>query len=706
MKRILTAVILMLITFMSNSSMAQRLAYPETHDMIWEEDHYGFLLGDPYHWLENDTSEATAEWVKAENAVTNEYLSGISFRDKIRKRMTKLWNFKKSTAPFKAGNNYLYYKNDGVQNYNVLYVKPIGNNQPERVLLNPNTRWKAGTTSLSSISPSNDGKYLGYGISVGGSDWEEYHVLNIETGDSLPDVIKWVKFSGMAWLGDGFYYSRYEEPKKGHELSQQNENQKVYFHKLGTKQSDDVLFYEDLKYPLRAYSVQVTQDEHFLLLYVTETTSGNALFVKDLTKQDAKLTPLVEGFESDNSVIDNVGNKLLLLTNNNAPRYRLVYVNSASPKVDKWETIIPEQNDVMEGVALSSNRIVVKYMVDASSKLVTYDLTGNDMKEIPLATFCTVDVINGSPKDSLLFYSFTSFTVPTTIVKHNILTNVSNIVDKPDIDFIADNYETKQVFYTSPDGTKVPMFIVHKKGLKMNGNNPTYLFGYGGFNISKTPEFKTDRLVFLERGGVFALANIRGGGEYGEDWHRAGTKMAKQNVFDDFIAAAEYLIKEKYTNSGRLAIAGRSNGGLLVGAAITQRPDLFKVAIPSVGVLDMIRYHKFTIGYSWASDYGTCDESQEMFIALLKYSPLHNVKDSVNYPATLITTGDHDDRVVPAHSFKFAATMQAKSSGDNPILIRIDNMAGHGAGKPTGKLIEEQTDIWSFIFYNLGMKME
>jgi prolyl oligopeptidase len=706
MNKILITVILISITANINKIMAQKLEYPATKEIVWEEDHYGFLVGDPYHWLENDTSAETTEWVQAENKVTNEYLGGISFRDKIKKRMTKLWNFKKSTAPFKAGPNYLYYRNDGIQNQNVLYVRPVNNSKAERILLDPNKLWSKGTTSLSTISASNDGKYLGYGISVGGSDWEEYHVMNIETGDSLPDVIKWVKFSGMAWYGNGFYYSRYDEPQKGHELSQKNENQKVYYHKLGTKQSDDRLFYENPKYPLRSYTVQVTQDEHFLLLYETESTSGNALYVKDLKKADAKLIPVIEGFESDNNVIDNIGNKLVLLTNNNAPRYRMVFVNPDAPSVDKWEYLIQENNDVIEGATVAWDKIVVKYMKDASSRLYIYDSIGANQKEIPLATFCTVDAINGNQKDSLLFYSYASFTVPTTVMKYNILTGVSTVVEKPDMDFNADNYETKEIFYTSKDGTKVPMFIVHKKGLKMNGNNPTYLYGYGGFNISITPQFKTERLVFLERGGVLAVACIRGGGEYGEDWHHAGIKWSKQNVFDDFIAAAQYLISEKYTNSDKLAIGGRSNGGLLIGAAITQHPELFKVAIPSVGVMDMLRYHKFTIGYAWASDYGTCEESQEMFMNLLKYSPLHNIKDSVAYPATLITTGDHDDRVVPAHSFKFAATMQAKSIGDNPILIRIDGMAGHGSGKPTAKLIDEYTDIWSFIFYNLGMKME
>ncbi len=706
MKKILVTILMVLITSNMIIMKAQKITYPETKEVVFEEDHYGFLVGDPYHWLENDTSTETAEWVKAENKVTNDYLADIPFRDKIKKRMTKLWNFKKITAPFKAGSNYLYYKNDGIQNQNVLYVKPIGTNKQERILIDPNKVWSAGTTSLASISPSNDGKYLGYGISVGGSDWEEFHVMNIATGDTLMDVIRWVKFSGMAWYGNGFYYSRYDEPKKGHELSQQNDNQKVYYHKLGTKQSEDVLFYEDLKFPFHSYGVQVTQDEHYLLLYITESTSGNALYVKDLTKPDAKLTAIIEGFGSDNNVVDNVGDKLILHTNNNAPRYRLMYINPMNPKVEHWEYLIPEQNDVMEGVSIASNRIVVKYMKDAASRLFTYDLNGGDVKEIPLATFCTVDAMNGSQKDSLLFYSYTSFTVPSIVMKHNILTNNSKVIDKPEIDFNADNYETKQVFYPSQDGTMIPMFIVYKKGLKLNGKNPTYLFGYGGFNISKTPEFKTERLVFLEQGGVFAMANIRGGGEYGEDWHRAGIKMSKQNVFDDFVAAAQYLINEKYTNSYKLAIAGRSNGGLLIGAAITQHPELFKVAIPTVGVMDMLRYHKFTIGYAWASDYGTCEDSQEMFLTLLKYSPLHNIKEGVSYPATMVTTGDHDDRVVPAHSFKFAATMQARNGGENPILIRIDSMAGHGSGKPTGKLIEEQTDIWSFVFYNLGMKME
>ncbi|MEI6817549.1 MAG: prolyl oligopeptidase family serine peptidase [Bacteroidota bacterium] len=706
MKKKICILALVLIAINGGFSFGQRLIYPEARQMVFDTDHGGFLVGDPYHWLENDTSAETAKWVKEENVLTSTYLSGIHYRDKIRKRMSKLWNFKKSTAPMKAGSNYLYYKNDGMQNQNVLYVRPIDNKRSERVLIDPNKFGNHGTTAMSSISPSNDGKYLGYGLSVGGSDWEELHIINVETGAVFNDVLNWVKFSGMAWLGNGFYYSRFDEPKKGKELTGTNKNQKVYYHALGSTQDHDVLFYENSKQPLRNYSVQVTQDEHFLLLYETESTSGNALYFKDLTKADSKLEPIIEGFDSDNTVIDNIGDKMVLLTNNGASKYRLVLVNPVNPQSDKWEYLIPEQKDVMEGVTLASNKIVVKYMKDAASRLFIYDLDGSNQKEIPLDVLCTVDALNGNPKDSLLYFSYVSFTVPTTIVKYNMLNNASTVTYKPEMDFKADEYETKQVFYTSKDGTKVPMFIVHKKGLKMNGKNPCFLYGYGGFNISLTPAFKADRLVFLERGGIFAMPNLRGGGEYGEEWHKAGTKMNKQNVFDDFIAAANYLISENYTNSDKLAVSGRSNGGLLIGAVMTQQPQLMKVAIPQVGVLDMMRYHKFTIGYSWASDYGTVDDSNDMFQAILQYSPLQNIRDSVIYPATMITTGDHDDRVVPAHSFKFAATMQAKTGGDNPILIRIDTMAGHGAGKPTDKLIDEQTDIWSFIFYELDMKME
>ncbi len=681
-----------------------RVNYPVAKKVDTIDDYFGTKIPDPYRWLENDTSAETAAWVNAENAVTNDYLSRIPFREKIRERLTKMWNYPRYGVPFREGPYYFYFKNDGLQNQSVLYVKK-GLDGEAKLLLDPNKLSQDGTIALAGTAVSHDGKYLAYSIARSGSDWNDIQVMEIESGRVLSDTLRWVKFSGMSWQNDGFYYSRYDAPKNGAELSKKNEFQKVFYHKLGTAQHDDRLIYQNLKYPQRNYGAEVTDDQRFLLLYESESTSGTALYYRDLSKPDMPFKQLAEGFEYEYGVIDNVGDKLLIVTNYNAPKRKLVLMDPANPEPAKWKTIIPERDDVLESVTLGGDVLVSEYMQNATSQAFVYNMTGKFLHEMSLPGIGTLSGFKSKKGDNTAFYGYTSFTFPMTIFKYDIAKNRSEIYNRPKIDFKPDEYEVKQIFYSGKDKTTIPMFVIHKKGLELNGKNPTILYGYGGFNISLTPNFSLSRLIFLENGGVYVVANLRGGGEFGEDWHKAGTKERKQNVFNDFIAAAEYLIAEKYTSPGYLAIMGGSNGGLLVGACMTQRPDLFKVAIPQVGVMDMLRYHKFTIGWAWASDYGT-SETKEGFDYLVKYSPLHNLRDSVHYPATLAFTADHDDRVVPAHSFKFMATLQAMQCGDNPVLIRIDTKAGHGAGKPTAKQIDETTDLWSFVFYNLGMKLK
>ena len=570
------------------------------------------------------------------------------------------------------------------------------------MLLDPNSFSEDGTVALAGLSVSRDARYLAYSTAASGSDWNEIHVMEIEGRKELTDLLNWVKFSGMSWEKDGFYYSRYDEPVKGLEYSNKNEYHKVFYHKIGTPQAEDILIFQDPKYPQRNYGVSVTEDEHFLILYQSESTSGNALYYKDLTRKNSKFQPLVKGFENDYSVVDNLGDQLLVVTNYQAPKKMLVMMDPTQPDPDKWKVVIPEQEDVLGSVDLVGDKIVAEYMHKASSKAMLFDYNGTQAGDIELPTVGTLSGFSGKKGKNLAFYGFTSYTFPTTIFKYDVAANQSEVYIKPELDFDADKYEVKQVEYPSKDGTIITMFIVHQKDLKMDGNNPTLLYGYGGFNISMTPGFSITRLAFIEQGGIYAVPNLRGGGEYGEDWHKAGTLDRKQNVFDDFIAAAEYLIEENYTSSEKLAIMGGSNGGLLVGACMTQRPELFKVAIPAVGVMDMLRYHKFTIGWAWATDYGT-SETEEGFNYLIKYSPIHTIRDGVSYPATLVTTADHDDRVVPAHSFKFIARLQAADAGPNPVLVRIETKAGHGGGKPTSKVIEEYGDIWSFMFWNLGM---
>ncbi|MFO8129075.1 MAG: prolyl oligopeptidase family serine peptidase [Bacteroidales bacterium] len=706
MKKIfyLTIVVSMMITSGCQEG-SKKIEYPVTKKADSVNVYYGIEVKDPYRWLEDDDSEETMAWVRAQNAVTNEYLGQIPYRDQIKERLTSIWDYPKYGLPRREGNHYIFSKNDGLQDQSVMYIQEGLEGEPE-VLLDPNKLSEDGTVALTGSSVSHNGEYLAYQISRGGSDWNEIYIKDIETGKDLEDHLKWIKFSGISWKDHGFYYSRYDEPEQGEALSDVNEYHKVYYHKAGTPQSDDRLVYKNDAHPLRNYYVQTTEDERFLILYESESTSGNALYFKDLEKKGSDFIPVVQDFEHDFSVIDNSGDHLLVLTNDEAPKKKVISINTNKPGKENWETLIPEKEEVLQSVSLAGGRIVANYMKDANSKVCIHALDGKYLHDLELPTLGTLAGFSSKMKDDVAFYGFTSFIYPTTIFQYHVKENRASIFRKPEISFDAEEYEVNQIFYESKDGTEVPMFIVHKKGLPMDGNNPALLYGYGGFNISITPSFSINRLIFLENGGIYVTANLRGGGEYGEEWHEAGTKLQKQNVFDDFISAAEYLVENNYTSPDKLAIMGGSNGGLLVGACMTQRPDLFKVALPFVGVMDMLRYHKFTIGWAWATDYGTSEDDSTMFRYLLGYSPLHNIEEGVSYPATLAFTADHDDRVVPAHTFKFMATLQERNDGPNPILLRIDTKAGHGAGKPTSKIIEEYTDMWAFTFYNLGMEME
>ncbi len=680
-----------------------KLNYPETAREDVTDNYFGTEVAEPYRWLENDTSAATGEWVIAQNELTYSYLDNIKFRPALKERLTKIYDYPKYGSPFKKNDKYYFFKNDGLQNQSVLYSQASLDAEPE-VLLDPNKLSDDGTVALSQIAFSNNGKYLAYSIARSGSDWNEIYIMDLATKTLLKDVIKWVKFSGIAWQADGFYYSAYDAPVAGKEFSNKNEYHKIYFHKVGDAQTADKLVFENKKFPLRNCGAAVTDDEKYLVISETESTSGNSLHIKDLSKPNAPLVTLEAGFENDYNVVDHVNGKLYVLTNWKASNQQLMEVDPAKPARENWKTILPETENVLEGVSILGGKIVAEYLQDASNHVYTYDFTGKKLAEVALPAIGTVSGFSGDKDDNEAFYTFTSFTFPPTIYRYDVAQNKSEVFRKTEVNFNPEDYVSEQQFYTSKDGTKVPMFITYKKGLKKNGKNPTMLYGYGGFNISLNPSFSVARIPFLEQGGIYVVANIRGGGEYGEKWHKAGTKMQKQNVFDDFIGAAEYLIAQKYTSPEKLAINGGSNGGLLIGACMTQRPDLFAVAIPEVGVLDMLRYQKFTIGWAWATDYGTSEESKEMFEYLKAYSPLHNVKEGVKYPATMVMTGDHDDRVVPAHSFKFAATLQHANTGNYPSLIRIDTKAGHGAGKPVAKVIDAQADMWAFVMYNLGMK--
>jgi len=683
-----------------NNNMS--FSYPETQKVDTVDNYFGTQVADPYRWLEDDNSEQTKAWVVAQNKVTFDYLKAIPFRQQLIDRFTKIYNYEKYSVPFKKGDKYFFYKNNGLQNQSVFYIQDKLDGEA-KVLLDPNTLSTDGTVALSVAEISKDVKYLAYAISRAGSDWNEIYVIDIASGKTLDDHIEWAKFTGIAWYNDGFFYSRFDTPAKGTELTVKNENQKIYYHKVGTNQAEDKLIFENPKNPTYGYGASTTEDEKFLILSEWESTSGNGLYFKDLSNPKSEFIQLAQGFENDYIVSDNIDDKLLIYTNLNASNYKLIEVDTKNPSPEFWKDLIPEKKNVLQGTTLGYDKILATYMEDAKSKVEIYDLNGTFISNFELPGIGTIGGFATNKDDKIAFYSFFSFTMPSTAYKYDFETNKSEIFRLSTIDFKFDDYTTDQVFYQSKDGTKIPMFIVHRKDIKLDGNNPTLLYAYGGFNISLTPNFSVSRLLWLENGGVYALANIRGGGEYGEEWHKAGTLLNKQNVFDDFIAAAEYLIAEKYTSNQKLAIQGGSNGGLLIGAVTNQRPDLFRVAIPQVGVLDMLRYQNFTVGRAWATDYGL-SEDKTMFEYLYKYSPLHNIKENVDYPSVLVTTGDHDDRVVPAHSFKYISTLQEKYKGENPVMIRIETNAGHGAGKPTEKIIEEAVDIMAFIMYNMGLE--
>ena len=684
-------------TFGQNKN--EKITYPTTNKGETVDTYFDTKLPDPYRWLEDDKSAETGAWVKAQNEVTYGYLAQIPFRTALKTRMEKLWNYEKIGAPFKEGNFTYYYKNNGLQNQSVLYRKDAKGT--ETIFLDPNTFSKDGTTSLGGLDFSKDGSKVAYSISEGGSDWRKVIVMDVISKKIIEDTIVDVKFSGVSWKGnEGFYYSSYDKPK-GSELSAKTDQHKLYFHKLGTAQKDDiVIFGADQK--RRYVGGGVTEDDRYLVITAANSTYGNELYVKDLTKPNSPIVTIVDNFKSDNNIIENEGEKLFIETDWNAPNKRIVTVDVNNPKPENWKDFIPETENVLSP-STGGGYFFANYMKDAVSVVKQYDYSGKLVREIKLPGVGTAGGFGGKKKEKILYYSFTNYITPGSIFSFEPKTGTSEVYQKPKVDFKSEQYESKQVFYTSKDGTKIPMVITHKKGLKLDGKNPTMLYGYGGFNVSLTPSFSIANAVWMENGGVYAVPNLRGGGEYGKKWHDAGTKMQKQNVFDDFIAAAEYLIAEKYTSPQYLAIRGGSNGGLLVGATMTQRPELMKVALPAVGVMDMLRYHTFTAGAGWAYDYGTAQDNKEMFSYLKGYSPVHNIQKGVQYPATMVTTGDHDDRVVPAHSFKFAAELQEKQTGTNPTLIRIDINAGHGAGKSVAATIQENVDIQAFTLFNMGI---
>ena len=693
--------ILVLIALLFTSVMAQKIEYPKAKKIDQIDDYHGTKVSDPYRWLENPDAPESREWIEAQNKLTFGFLEQIPERAKIKERLTKLWNYEKYSAPFKENKRYFFYKNDGLQNQNVLYTADSLEGSP-RVLLDPNTLSNNGTVALSGTAMSHDGNLMAYSLSSAGSDWQEWKVRDIATGKDLEDQVKWSKFSGAAWTPDnkGFYYSRYDEPNEKTKLEDANYFQKLYYHRLGTKQADDTLIYERKDKKEWGFGGTVSEDGRYLIINVWQGTDPkNLLFYQDLTAKNSKVVELIKDFEASYSFIGNDGAVFYFRTDLKASRGKIIAIDTAKPELSNWKEIVAESAETIDGesgVSFVNNQFIVPYLKDARSQIKIFDVKGKLIREVELPGIGTASGFGGKRKDKETFYAFTGFTAPTTIYRYDLVTGKSSVFRAPKVDFNPNDYETKQVFYASKDGTKVPMFITHKKGLKLDGKNPTYLYAYGGFNVSLTPAFSISNLVWMEMGGVFAQPNLRGGGEYGEDWHQAGMKLKKQNVFDDFIAAAEWLIKNKYTSTPKLAIGGGSNGGLLVGACMTQRPDLFGAALPAVGVMDMLRFQKFTIGWAWTSDYGS-SENAEDFKALFAYSPLHNIKPGTAYPATMVTTADHDDRVVPAHSFKFAATMQAAQAGTNPILIRIETDAGHGAGKPTTKVIEEVADRWGFL---------
>lgn len=700
MRKVFQYILILLLT--SNYFVfAQSLVYPTSPKIEHIDDYNSVKINDEYRWLEDLNSDLTKQWVENQNNLTESYLSKIPYRDKIKTQLTEIWNYEKYSAPSKIGVHYVFSKNDGLQEQSIVYIQKGLDGKPE-VFLDPNKLSTDGSVSLAGLTFSNDYRYAGYGISKGGSDWREFYVMDVATKQLTGDIIKWAKFTGLAWYKDGFFYSRYDEPKAGEELKQKNEFQKLYYHKLGTAQSDDKLIIHDKENPKRGWGASVTDDEKFLIISVWEgSSSKNMLWYKNL-EENSEIIKISETPDASYDFVENMGYLFYITTNLGAPNNKVVLVDSKNPNKNNWKVIIPESKDVIQAVSLLDNKLFVRYLKDATNVVSVFNLEGKFLYNVELPSIGTVSGFGGKKEDSETFFTFTSFTYPPTIFKYNVKENKSELFRKSDVKFIPENYETKQIFYESKDGTKIPLFIVHKKGLKLDGNNPTLLYAYGGFNISMQPGFSVARIPLLDNGFVYAMACLRGGGEYGEEWHKAGMLDKKQNVFDDFIYAAEYLINNKYTNSQKLAIQGGSNGGLLVGAVINQRPELYKVAFPQVGVMDMLRFHKFTIGWAWVPEYGSSD-NPEQFSYLIKYSPLHNIKKDVIYPATMVTTADHDDRVFPAHSFKYTAALQEKVSSKNPALVRIETKVGHGAGTSTSKTIELLTDMYSFMYHNLGI---
>ena len=685
------------------SDSTQELTYPIAPKSDVIDDYHGVKIPDPYRWLEDPQSEATQKWIKEENEVTFSYLEEIEEREQIKQRLTKIWDYEKYGVPFKQGDRYFYYKNDGLQNQNVLYVLNDLDDQP-KTLIDPNQWSEDGTVALGGIAISKDGALLGYGSSVGGSDWQEWRILNIETGEVYSDVLQWIKFYSPTFAPDnkGLFYSRYDAPQK-RELEEVNYLHKIYYHRLGTPQSEDILIYEKPDNKEWSYAVEVTDDRRYLIITIWQSTERkNLVFYKDLTVENFPIVELISEFKAEYNLIDNDDSFFWFFTDLDAPRKRVIGIDIETGETSE---IIPQNENTLQGINTLNNQFVAFYLKDAATQIKIFNLDGSPVRDVTLPGVGSAGGFSGKRDETETFYSYTSFTTPPTIYRYNMVSGESSIYRQPEIGFNADEYETEQIFYNSKDGTRVPMFVSYKKGVKLDGNNPTILYGYGGFSISITPSFSISRLAWMEMGGIYAIANIRGGGEYGEEWHQAGIKDKKQNVFDDFIAGAEWLIENNYTSSKKLAITGVSNGGLLVGACMTQRPELFAAALPGVGVMDMLRFHKFTIGWAWTADFGS-PENPEEFKALLAYSPLHNLKEGTSYPATLITTADRDDRVVPAHSFKFAAALQNAHVGDNPVLIRIETKAGHGGGKPTAKIIEEIADQFGFLVRVLGMDRE
>lgn len=690
---------------LSSIDAVAQLTYPKAPKDNTVDVYFGEKVADPYRWLEDDMSAQTAEWVDAENAVTRKYLDNIPMRKNILKRLKETANYEKIGIPFKRQGKWYVYRNNGLQNQSVLYQmdSPTADTSKQRVWLDPNALSTDGTVALKGIYFSHNGRYMAYVISRSGSDWEEIYVKDCQTGRDINDHIVWAKFTGATWLGDGFYYSAYDAPEKGRETSAKNSVQKIYYHKIGTPQSEDQLFFMNPTQPLRFYNVDIDHDEKVMTLNEGGMDNGNNLYVRDLTKPNSQFIQMCSDTRFRYSTVETVGKKMYILTNAGAPKYRLMVADVNRPGYNDWKEVVPEGESVLTDVTFADDRMILQYSKDNCNQMYTYTTDGKLIGEIKLPTFGSTSA-SGMRGQKEVFYSFTSYTMPNTIYSYDLNTDKSTVWAAPKVNFRSDDYKTDMVFYTSKDGTRAPLFITYKKGMKLNGRNPLLLYGYGGFNITYAPFFVSNYIPFLERGGIYVHAVLRGGGEYGEDWHVAGTKLQKQNVFDDFIAAAEYLINNKYTSSDRLAIQGGSNGGLLVGACMTQRPDLYQVCLPAVGVMDMLRYHKFTIGWNWAPDYGTSDDSKEMFEYLRAYSPLHTLKPGVKYPATLVSTADHDDRVVPAHSFKFAARLQECQAGTAPTLISIGKDAGHGGGKPLAKRLAEQADILSFTLWNMGIK--